>query len=154
MAVSETDDGGLKGRADRFGAMANYVLLIIAPFTLGILALLAVAIAYLRRRSAHGLARSHYDYQIRSFWMDLALVALGALCGWAALASGLGSLSGVFGISLPAGLSSGELGWTAFALGAAWVVLWLWGLLGLVFGSVHGSMRLAAGRPMGKTRRP
>ena len=154
MALTDTEDSGLGTEAGRLTALVGYGLLIIAPFTLGTLALAAMAIAYLRRRKAGPLARSHFDYQIRSFWTDISLVGLGALCGWAALAMGLGTLAGAVGLSLPQGMSTGALGWTAIGLGLAWLVLWLWGFVGLLLGSVHGSIRLAAGLPMGKTRRP
>ncbi len=154
MALTEFEDDGLKQRAERVGALAVYGLLIAAPFTLGALAILAVIIAYFRRGGAGPLARSHYDYQIRSFWIDMTLVVLGVACGWASLATGLGTVAGLFGIQLPQGMTAGDLGWTAIALAIAWLVLWIWGFLGLFLGSVHGSMRLAASRPMGKTRRP
>ena len=154
MALIETEDNGLGSQAGRLTALVSYGLLIVAPFTLGTLALAAMAIAYLRRKQAGPLARSHFDYQIRSFWTDISLVGLGALCGWAALGTGLGTLAGAIGINLPQGMSAGGLGWTAIGLGLAWLVLWLWGFVGLLLGSVHGSIKLAAGLPMGKTRRP
>ena len=154
MALIETEDNGLGSQAGRLTALVSYGLLIVAPFTLGTLALAAMAIAYLRRKQAGPLARSHFDYQIRSFWTDISLVGLGALFGGAAVATGGGAVLGFFGITLPQGLSTNGLGWTTIGLGLAWLILWLWGLVGLLLGSVHGSIKLAAGLPMGKTRRP
>ncbi len=154
MALTDSEDGEPGDQVGRLTALLSYGLLIIAPFTLGTLALAAMAIAYLRRKQAGPLARSHFDYQIRSFWTDISLVGLGALCGWAALAMGLGAVAGLVGLNLPQGMSAGGVGWTAIGLGLAWLVLWLWGFLGLLLGSVLGSIKLAAGQPMGKTRRP
>ena len=155
MALGERDSGGGPWtRTERFGAMVNYGLLIAAPFSFGLLAVLAVAIAYMRRKRAESLARSHYDHQIHAFWTDLALVVVGALCGWGAVASGLGALWAAYGLQLPSAMTSGRLGWTTLALTAAWGLLWLWGVVGLFLGSILGAIRLAAGRPIGKRRRP
>jgi hypothetical protein len=63
-------------------AFAAYFLLLAALPTAGTSALLALIIAYARRDSATPLIRSHHQFQIRIFWIGVALVvaalALGA----------------------------------------------------------------------------
>lgn len=142
--------------ADRLAALANYGLLVVAPFTLNALGLVAVFFAYARRRYADPIARSHYDYQIRRYWMDLVLVGLGFICAAGALAAGFGAaIEGVmaeFGVRIPVHYDAVHIGAGAIVLLVAWLVLWAMGLLGLLFGSIFGALRLVSGRPMGKTR--
>ena len=54
---------------DRILATLLYALLFLTPFFLGFPALLAVVAAYVRRPHADALARTHYDFQIRIFWI-------------------------------------------------------------------------------------
>ena len=142
--------------AERLAALINYGLLIVAPFTLNVLGLAAVFFAYMRRGNADPVARSHYDFQIRRYWMDLVLVGLGFICGSGALAAGFGAaIEGVmagFGVRFPVHYDAVHIGVGAIGLLIAWLVLWGMGLLGLLFGSIHGAMRLVSGLPMGKTR--
>lgn len=142
--------------AERLAALVNYGLLIAAPFTLNSLGLLAMVIAYWRRGSADPVARSHFDFQIRRYWMDLLMVALGFLCAAGALAAGFGAaIEGAmasFGVRLAVHYDPVHIGLGAIVLLALWLLLWAIGLLGLLFGSLFGAMRLASGRPMGKTR--
>ena len=79
---------------------------------------------------------------------DEALAALGA-AGYLALASGIGTLIGLSGVALPGGVTIAMAGWMTFALFIAWGVLWIWGFLNLIIGSLFGAARLAAGRPIG-----
>ena len=137
---------------DRLLALCTYGMLIAAPFTLGTLAILAILIAYVRRGGAEPLARGHYDRQIRTFWMDLIVLGLGLICGWGALGAGLGAALVAAGLPLPGNWSAVHIGFGAIALGAIWLVLWAMGLGGLTLGSIFGAMRLASGRPAGKTR--
>jgi uncharacterized membrane protein len=137
---------------ERLAAMTTYVMLIVAPFTLGALAILAILIAYARRGKAEPLARSHFDHQIRSFWADLIIVVVGFICGWGAIVAGIGAIVGDFGVKLPAHADASHVGLGAIALALIWLLLWLWGIGGLVLGSVFGALRLASGRPAGKTR--
>ncbi len=142
--------------AERLAAMVNYGLLIAAPFTLNSLGILAMFIAYLRRGSADPVARSHFDFQIRRYWTDLLLVVLGFLCAAGALAAGFGAGIGgglaAFGVDVPRGdlMHAGLVGMVLLVM---WGVLWAMGLLGLLFGSIFGALRLASGRPAGRTRR-
>jgi uncharacterized membrane protein len=142
--------------AERLAALVNYGLLIVAPFTLNSLGLLAMLIAYSRRGSADPVAKSHFDFQIRRYWMDLTMVALGFICASGALAAGFGAAiegaMAAFGVQLPVHYDVVHIGLGAIVLLVLWIVLWLMGLLGLLLGSLFGALRLATGMPMGKTR--
>ena len=150
-----TDDRrSISHSVGRAGALANYVLMFLATFTVGLLSPLALVIAYWRRGGADPIARSHYDHQIAEFWKDIVLIVAGAVCGFLALAGGLGTLVGMGGLRLPWGVSFMQTGSMTLILAAIWVVLWIWGFLNLIIGSALGFIRLASGRPAGKTRRP
>ena len=142
--------------AERIAVLANYGLLIVAPFTLNVLGLAAVFFAYARRGYADPVARSHYDYQVRRYWMDLVLVGLGFIFASGALAAGFGAaIEGAmasFGVRFPVHYDAVHIGVGAIVLLVGWLVLWAMGLLGLLFGSIYGALRLASGLPMGKTR--
>ena len=64
---------------DRNLAMVAYGLLFASPFVFGLTALIAVVIAYVRRAEALPIPRSHYRYQIRSFWVSFALSMVAVL---------------------------------------------------------------------------
>jgi uncharacterized membrane protein len=138
--------------AHRAVLLANYILMFMATFTFGLFSLFAVILAYLRRGGADPVSRSHYDFQIKSFWHDVGLIIVGALCGYLAIAGGVGAFLGITGVHLPFGLGAWEAGWIAFALAIVWAVLWIWGFINLIIDSVRGMLMLAAGKPMGKTR--
>ena len=78
-ASSRSDD------VDRNLALLGYGLLFFAIFFAGLPALVAVAIAYSRRRNAVGPISSHFRFQIFIFWVGFALTLLAALSGLAAL---------------------------------------------------------------------
>ena len=64
------DDSGL--------AFAVYILYLLGYFT-GITAIIGVIIAYFQARSANHLIRSHYTFQIRTFWIGLGYLVIGLL---------------------------------------------------------------------------
>ncbi|QUD89012.1 hypothetical protein [Phenylobacterium montanum] len=80
---------------DRNIAMLGYGLLFFAIFFAGAPALIAVAIAYARRRDVNCTVASHHRFQIYIFWVGFALTLLMALSGLAALLSIIGDLLGV-----------------------------------------------------------
>jgi uncharacterized membrane protein len=63
--------------SDTTVAMAVYVLYFIGYFT-GLTMLIGVIIAHLQVGSADPLLRSHYRFQIRTFWVGLLYVVVGA----------------------------------------------------------------------------
>jgi uncharacterized membrane protein len=139
-------------RTERAGAALGYVLLLIAPFTMGFLALVAIGLAWLRRKSEDEVARSHYRHQIKSFIDDVIVLVLSIAAGWGALAGGVAQILGFSGVDLPLGLDASKLGVWTLVLIAVWLVLWLYGFVGLIVGSVRGLTRLAAGRTIGRKR--
>lgn len=142
--------------AERLAALVNYGLLIVAPFTLNSLGLLAMTIAYSRRRSADPIARSHFDSQIRRYWMDLVLVGLGVAFAAGALAAGFGAVieggMAALGVKSPVHYDAVHIGFGAVFLLVMWILTWAIGLLGLLLGSLYGALRLASGLPAGKRR--
>jgi uncharacterized membrane protein len=63
---------------DRGLAVVVYVLYLVSYFT-GITAIIGVIIAYLQARSANSAIKSHYTFQIRTFWIGLLYLLVGAL---------------------------------------------------------------------------
>ncbi len=117
------------GDGGRSLATVTYALYIAAFFT-GITAPAGVLLAYLRRRHASPLVRSHLDWQIRIFWhCVLAGIAIFVLH---ALVIGLGA------ITLGVGLVLLVVPW---AVGAWWLVWTVWAI-------AHGLRRLGRDRPI------
>lgn len=62
-------------------------LLYFGGFLLAVLPLIGLVVAYVNRDGASDLDRSHYDFQISTFWRGLAILAVGVitaffLVGW------------------------------------------------------------------------
>ncbi|MDR3510894.1 MAG: hypothetical protein P4L73_04625 [Caulobacteraceae bacterium] len=70
---------------DRNLALLGYGLLFFAVFFAGVPALVAVAIAYARKRNTECATRSHFRFQTFIFWVGFALTLLAALSALAAL---------------------------------------------------------------------
>jgi uncharacterized membrane protein len=62
---------------DRNLALVNYGLLFASVFFAGVPALIAVVLAYTQRDQAANAIRSHYNFQIRIFWIAFALTLVG-----------------------------------------------------------------------------
>ncbi len=79
------------GTSDILGNIPQLVyLLFFAGFVVAPAALVAVVLAYVNRDDAPALARSHYDFQIATFWKGLILMVAGVilaffLVGWLVL---------------------------------------------------------------------
>ena len=74
---------------DRTTAIVIYVLYLLG-FATGVSAAVGVILAH-SRKTNRSLWQSHYDYQIRTFWLGLAIVVVGAvlsvvMVGWLFLA--------------------------------------------------------------------
>jgi len=144
---------------DRNLAILSYVLLFFAIFFAGAPALIAVAIAYARRRDAEALARSHFRFQILIFWIGFALTLLAALSGLVAVFSMLGD---IIKTAIHGGWDSWDMvsfetqdirvdGWViAAAVGTVFMgaltALWL------IVTSAYGFIMLASNRSLGQTR--
>lgn len=154
MSIQSHAASAQTAATERGLAFIGYGLLFFATFTLGLLALVAVLLAYGRRNSPDPVARSHFRKQIKSFWFDLFLIVAGAVAGYLALAGGVSTAVGLAGIKLPGDVTLEMAGWTTVALAVAWLVLWIWGFLNLIIGSIAGAARLAAGKPIGHLPHP
>lgn len=142
---------------DRNLAFLTYGLLFFSVFFAGVPALIAVAIAYARRKDADPLVRGHHAFQIWIFWVGFMLALLAGAAGLTAimmiLAKGLqmSSAQGWTGwgqITLSDVVGPMTLGFIAtFFIVGACAALWL------VSSSVYGLVRLASHRPMRQTRR-
>ena len=64
--------------ADRTLAVAIYLLYVIGYFT-GLSALIGVIIAHVKVDDAEPSLRSHYQFQIRTFWIGLLYLVIGCL---------------------------------------------------------------------------
>ncbi len=73
-------------------ALVSYGLLFASLFFAGIPALIAAVIAYTQRDEAPPDVRSHYDFQIRIFWVGFALCIAAAACVLGAVVSGVAEL--------------------------------------------------------------
>ena len=68
----------LRGDDERLLPLIVYILYLL-PF--GITHIVGVVIAYVARDTASGWLRSHYSFQIRTFWLGLLyLIVAGLLC--------------------------------------------------------------------------
>ncbi|MFP4519975.1 MAG: DUF4870 family protein [Oceanicaulis sp.] len=76
QAASPRDQSG-----DRLLAIVNYVLTFIA-LSNGVTLLIAAILAYVRRDQAEPWLKSHFDFQIATFWYGLLIAIVGFLTIW------------------------------------------------------------------------
>lgn len=81
-----------KGDVDSNLALLGYALLFFSIFFAGMPGLVAAVIAYAQRTSSNPAIRSHYNFQIRIFWVGLALSLVAAVSAVAAAAVSVGHL--------------------------------------------------------------
>ena len=144
--------------ADRNIALLAYGLLFLAVFFAGVPALIAVAIAYARKRAVEPTVASHHRFQILIFWIGFVLTLLAALCG---LAAALAILSDLFRAVFHVGWQSwrvdqkGELhiGHAFFTFVAGAIVMGAVTGLWLMIASAYGFIRLASRRSIRQTAR-
>ena len=144
---------------DRNLAFLVYALLFIAPFVFGFTGLVGVVISYVRRPDADAVVRTHYRFQIRVFWISVALAILGAI----AFVFGLGVIINDVFQSVT---RHGE-GWHAWNVAAVdegdfefhassvigfvlWMLITAVASLWLMAASIFGVARLAGGKPIGR----
>ena len=79
--VVATAPGSSPFSDDRQMATVIYVLYLIAPFTLHAAGIVGLVIAYISRDSAPEWLKTHYTFQIYTFWISvLYFVIAGVLC--------------------------------------------------------------------------
>jgi uncharacterized membrane protein len=137
-----TDDSADKGLA-----LLSYIILFLAPFIAGFPSIISVIIAAVRRGSASPLMRTHYDFQIRIFWIGVLFIALGFACAALALAFGMTVAWSAWG-DLPATTAGVGLG--VVLLAAAAVTGFLGNFCWMIIASIFGVARLAENRPIGR----
>jgi uncharacterized membrane protein len=116
---------------DRLVPAAVYVLYLVGTPTLGVTILVGLVVAYASIGAAGPVMRSHYRFQIRTFWLSLA---------WGLVGLGLVLLGGLLMIVL--------IGFPIFHLGVAILGLgWLWFLVRSVAGGLYLLQGQAYPRP-------
>jgi uncharacterized membrane protein len=76
--MSEWDSPQLQGEEGPGAALFGYILLL-ASLIFMVTGVIAVVIAYIYRDEAPAWLQSHYQLQIRTFWISLLVVAIGTL---------------------------------------------------------------------------
>ena len=142
-------------------AMIAYGLLFASIFFAGAPALIAVVIAYSQRREATARVRSHFDFQIRVFWVAFALTLVAASCGLAGVIAGLGEMINAASItrierieSISIDLSHITIDGRVIALIVVAFVLGFLSSVWLLGASAVGFIRLASERAMGDSPAP
>lgn len=151
FAPSSSDDRNL--------AFVVYGLLFLSPFLWGFTGVIGVVIAYVRRSEAAAILRSHFEFQIRTFWIAAAILIL-------AVISFLFGVGYLFSDLFNAATNGGE-GWDAWQAAAfdaddvtlhgemvvgfiASLVLAAISSLWLFAASLFGMARLAGANPIGR----
>ena len=137
-------------------AMLGYGLLFLSVFFAGLTALVAVVIAYSQKDAAPKRIRSHFNFQIRMFWVALALTLGAAACASAGIVAGLGQIVDVAAVTgfddlgnVRIQLRDVTIDAGTIALLAAAVVLGLLSTFRLIIASSVGFIRLAS-EPVGQ----
>ncbi len=156
--VSDLAKSTPKDDVDRNLALLAYGLLFFAVFAAGVPALIAVAIAYAKRRNVDDFIARHYRFQIFIFWVGLALTLLAAL-------SALTVMGWMLAEVVITALHGGWSGWDTISLAPIRIdatTMVLFGItvaLGALTGlwmlatSAYGFVRLASKREIHHTAR-
>lgn len=79
--MSDPNQGGGQPLVKTDGLPSNtpqlVYLLYFGGFVVAVLALIGLALAYVNRDKANALERSHYDFQISTFWRGLVFLLVG-----------------------------------------------------------------------------
>ena len=159
--TSETFRGVGRDAMDRGIALIGYGLLFVSPFFAGVTALIAVILAYARRREAPPPAATHYGFQQHIFWIGFLLMAIACGCALGAFFTVLGgfvqaSVGDVWD-TIAFDFSNADfirirspLVILAVIAAIAWCLACLW----VMAVSAVGFIRLASDRSMGQVARP
>ena len=155
--MTAIDQAGAVPEVDRNLAFLTYALLFFSIFFAGVPALIAVAIAYARRKDADPFVRGHHSFQIWIFWVGFTLALFAG-------AAGLSAVMLAAGEAIRQASAENWQGWRALRVadivgpltltfGALFVVLGVCAAVWLATTSLYGFVRLASLRPMRQTRR-
>lgn len=132
--------------ADRGLVVLNYIFLLVAPFTLHVLAIVAVILAYVRRPTASDFEAGHYGFQIKVFWWSVILFAVAMVLFLVAVGAGVGAF-------WEAGYADAWAphwgGMTVLAVIAA-CLCWFASFLVAVIGGLIGLIKLLSNAPAGR----
>jgi uncharacterized membrane protein len=141
---------------DRNLAFLTYGLLFFSVFFAGVPALIAVAIAYARRKDADPLVRGHHSFQIWIFWVGFLMALLAGAAGLTAILMILGEALRLSSVNAWQGWQTVQLsdvvGPVSLSFIATFFLLGVCAGLWLVVTSIYGLVRLASHRPMGQMR--
>lgn len=153
--------GGARSETAENLAMIGYGLLFASIFFAGAPALIAVVIAYSQRQEASPRVRTHYDFQIRVFWVAFVLTlaaASSALAGVIGAASEMVDVASITRIerieSISVDLSHITIDGRIVGLLVAACVLGFLSSIWLLGCSAVGFIRLASERAMGDIPAP
>jgi len=80
MIESESDDGASPIVTPEHGKMATVVyILYLVALAIGVTALIGLIMAYIYRDGAPYWVRTHYHFQIRTFWIGVLFVLVGVV---------------------------------------------------------------------------
>lgn len=161
--MSDTVSSGAAARTqsdDRTLAFVVYAMHFVSPFVFGLTSLIGVVIAYVRKADAEPLVRSHYRFQIRSFWIGFGLAmvaAIGLMTGvgllfWKLLAAVLADMptDGWSAVSQELDVSFPVAAFVSLIVaGCAWLATAAW----MILSSVIGAVRLSSARCIGRQDR-
>lgn len=91
-AVTPATTPPSKGDVETNLALLGYALLFFSIFFAGMPGLVAAIIAYAQRQATSPAVRSHYNFQIRIFWIAVILSAIAAVAAVAAAIISVGHL--------------------------------------------------------------
>lgn len=161
--MSDTVSSGAAARTqsdDRTLAFVVYAMHFVSPFVFGLTSLIGVVIAYVRKPDAEPLVRSHYRFQIRSFWIGFGLAmvaAIGLMTGvgllfWKLLAAVLADMptDGWSAVSQELDVSFPVAAFVSLIVaGCAWLATTAW----MILSSVIGAVRLSSAQCIGRQDR-
>ncbi len=158
--MTDHHDDPVAKRFDRLLALVGYGLLFMSVFTFWVPALVAAGLAFAYRRGADPVASTHFRFQLKIFWIGLAIFTLAVI---AFLAAGGFAVGAVWGVIAPGfdGLmwswpdtvkaSAATAGLSAVSLTAAGLALLFAGSAWTVLASLWGGWRLVNDRPIGQS---
>ena len=161
--MTDTVSSGAAARTqsdDRTLAFVVYAMHFVSPFVFGLTSLIGVVIAYVRKADAEPLVRSHYRFQIRSFWIGFGLAmvaAIGLMTGvgllfWKLLAAVLADMptDGWSAVSQELDVSFPVAAFVSLIVaGCAWLATAAW----MILSSVIGAVRLSSAQQIGRRDR-
>ncbi len=136
---------------DRALVLVNHILMLLGFLTSGITSLIGVILAYVRRDGADALARSHYESQIKTFWIGFGLALAGIALLLVLVFPLIGGLSAIDNPDL-AGVPTQMVVFASIIGVVALLLLTASFLVPLIL-SIIGLITLASDQPMGRLRR-